>query len=94
MDTRHSQTATTSIEQDVRQFIVSNFLFGDESRPLDVDESLMESGVVDSTGVLEVIGFLESSFHIRVENDELTPENLDSIANLTAFLRRKLGSLE
>jgi acyl carrier protein len=94
MDTGRSQTATTSIEQDIRQFIVSNFLFGDESRPLDVDESLMESGIVDSTGVLEVIAFLEGSFHIRVENDELMPENLDSIANLTAFLRRKLGSLE
>jgi acyl carrier protein len=94
MHLRHAQAATTSIEQDIRQFIVSNFLFGDESRPLDVDESLMESGIVDSTGVLEVIAFLESSFHIRVENDELMPENLDSIANLTAFLRRKLESLE
>lgn len=75
--------------QKVIEFIVNNYLFGDDSRlPADT-ESLLESGVIDSTGILELIEFLEADLGIPVAEDETVPENLDSIANLTAFVERK-----
>ncbi|MGE5243020.1 MAG: acyl carrier protein [Betaproteobacteria bacterium] len=77
-------------ETTVRNFIVSNFLFGDESTPIARGDSLLESGIVDSMGVLELIAFLEQTFHIKIENHELVPDNLDSIANVTAYLQKKL----
>lgn len=86
------RTEVDRIEQRVRQFIVSNFLFGDESTPLARDESLLESRTVDSMGVLELVAFLEQTFHLHVANDELVPENLDSVANIAAYLQRKLGA--
>ena len=73
---------------EIRQFIVDGFLFGDDKRFGD-DDSLLDAGVVDSTGVLEIITHLEGQYQITVENDELIPENLDSIANICAFLERK-----
>lgn len=79
------------LEQTVRHFITANFLYGDESRSIDSDESLLESGIVDSMGVLELVAFVERTFHIRVENHELVPDNIDSISNVTAFVRTKLS---
>ncbi|HUT14304.1 MAG TPA: acyl carrier protein [Thermoguttaceae bacterium] len=78
----------TDIQESLRQFIQENFLFGRELAISD-DDSLMESGIVDSTGVLELIMFVESQFAITVDGDELVPENLDSIANLTRFITSK-----
>ena len=60
-----------------------------EADPVRDDESLMERGVVDSTGVLEVIAFVEQAFDLNVSDDELLPENLDSIANIAAYVTRK-----
>ena len=76
------------IRDALRGFITENFLFGMEGDFADGD-SLLEQGIVDSTGVLELIGFLESSFQISVEDDELTPDNLDSIDNLVRFITTK-----
>lgn len=76
------------IEQRLRQFLVENFLYGQDTT-LDATTSLLETGVMDSTGVLELIGFLEQTYGFTVEDDELVPENLDSIANLVAFVARK-----
>ena len=77
------------IRDQVRNFIVTNFLFGDEGRlPQDTD-SLLESGIVDSTGVLELVDFLEADLGVTVADHETIPANLDSIANLTAFATRK-----
>jgi acyl carrier protein len=70
-------------------FVVENFLFGDTERAPATEESLVESGIVDSTGILELIEFLESRFEIEVADTETVPTNLDSIANLTAFVMRK-----
>ncbi len=74
----------------VRQFIVENFLF-EEAGSLKEDTSFLESGIIDSTGVLELVSFLEERFGIRVEDDELVPENLDSIENVANYVARKLG---
>jgi acyl carrier protein len=76
------------IEQQVRQFIVDTFLYGRDSG-LERDASLLERGIVDSTGMLEVIGFLESTYGFRVQDHELIPENLDSIQNLVGYIDRK-----
>ena len=79
------------MREQIRNFIVDNFLFGDDSG-LDDSVSFLESGMIDSTGILEVIGFLEESFSIKVNDDELIPENLDSINNLLGYLERKLAN--
>lgn len=78
-----------AIESDVRRFIGENFLFGDAGVQLGADDSLLGSGVIDSTGVLELVGFLEQRFAISVEDKELIPENLDSISRITAYVTRK-----
>jgi acyl carrier protein len=72
----------------VRQFVAENFYVSDAEALTD-DMSLIESGIVDSTGILEVILFLESSFGIHVEDEETIPENLESISQIAAFVARK-----
>ena len=72
----------------IKNFIIENFLFGNADGLKD-DTSFLEEGIIDSTGVLELITFLEEEFNIKVDDKELTPENLDSINNVTAFLTRK-----
>ncbi len=80
-----------AIEQTIQQFILNNFLFTSDQGSLTSDTSFLERGFVDSTGVLEIVGFLEETFRIKVEDDEITPENLDSIRKLGAFVRKKNG---
>lgn len=75
--------------QEIRNFIRENFIAGRKLREVGDDESLIESGIIDSTGVLELVLFIEDTFHIKVEDDELVPENLDSISNVMAFLEKK-----
>ena len=70
-------------------FVVANFLFGDTSRAPGDDESLVEGGIIDSTGVMELIEFLESELGIEVSDDDTVPSNLDTIGNLTRFVLRK-----
>jgi acyl carrier protein len=73
----------------VRSFVVDNFLFGN-ANGLEDDTSFLEAGILDSTGVMEVVAFLEQQFGVRVDEDELTPENLDSISSIGAFVSSKL----
>lgn len=77
----------------VREFVLENFLFGDDGRLTD-DGSFLGSGMIDSTGILELIAFLEGTYDITVEDEELIPENLDSIAKVAQFLERKLAPTE
>ena len=77
------------IKETVRAFIVENFLFEDAG-DLEDHTSFLEGGVIDSTGILELVTFLEETFAIKVKDDELIPENLDSINNIGAYLERKL----
>jgi acyl carrier protein len=74
----------------VRRFVVENFLFGRETGFGD-EESFLESGIVDSTGVLQLVAFLESTYGIQVRDDELVPDNLDSVARISSYLDRKLS---
>ena len=79
------------IKTSIRNFIIDNFLFGTADNLKD-DTSFLEEGIIDSTGVLELITFLEETYEITVDDEELVPENLDSINNVTAFLNTKLAS--
>lgn len=80
------------VRNDLRDFVVRNFLFGVGEARLTDEGSLLEAGVIDSTGVLELVAHIEERFDIKVQDDELVPENLDSLANLVAFVGRKLGA--
>ena len=77
------------IRNDVEQFIRTNFFY--EGDPLDPDASFIENGILDSTGVLELVAFLEEKFGVKVANEDLTPDNLDSLNRLQRFVQRKLA---
>jgi acyl carrier protein len=79
-----------TIAQEIKEFVVANFLFGQEGGGLPEDQSFLETGIIDSTGVLELVGFLEQHYGITVADRELVPENLDSIRNASSFVARKL----
>ena len=78
----------TTVRDDVRGFVVENFLFG-EDRPFGEEESFLESGLIDSTGILELIRFIEETFSLTVEDEEMVPENLDSLSNIARYVVRK-----
>jgi len=79
-----------TMQDKIRHFIVENFLFGDDEG-LGNGTSFLETGVIDSTGILELVTFLDEAFNIEIDDEELLPENLDSINNIVAFLSRKTG---
>ena len=73
----------------IRNFILKNFLFSEDEKALPDDNSLIASGAIDSTGVLELIMFVEETFKIKVAEEEMVPENLDSVIKIVHFLQRK-----
>ena len=75
----------------IRDYVIDNFLFGDDDGLKD-DTSFLDEGIVDSTGIIELVAFVEKSFGIEVEDDDIVPENFDSIANIAKFLENKLSS--
>ena len=77
------------ILKELKNYIIENFIAGRSDVEIDVDDSLIESGIIDSTGILELVVFLEERFSIEIEDEELIPENLDSINNLIGFLKKK-----
>jgi len=77
-------------KQQIRDFVTSNFYVPDGDTLAD-DASLLDAGIIDSTGVLEVIGFIEETFEVEVEDEEMLPENLDSIAAIAGFVAKKTG---
>jgi acyl carrier protein len=76
------------IKEQIRTFVTSNFYVADPASLAD-EESLLDHGIIDSTGVLEVILFIEETFGIAVEDSEMLPDNLDSIDRIAAFIERK-----
>ena len=74
-----------------RQFIIDNFLFGEDNGLLTEDASFRELSLIDSTGILELVDFLEETYGLNVDEDELTPENFDSLTRISQFIRRKKG---
>ena len=80
-----------TLTQELRQFIVNNFLFGDESGQFAFsdDDSLQERGIVDSTGFLELVCHLQEHYAVAIADEDLVPDNLDSIARIARFIERK-----
>ena len=80
-----------SVEQEIRAFIVDNFLFGDDAG-LREESSFLREGIVDSTGIMQLVSFIQESYGIAVEDEELVPENLDSIKRVASFIKSKRGN--
>jgi len=78
-----------TVSRQIRSFIEENFLYGTSDNGPDYNDSFLEKGIIDSTGVLELVAFLEETYSIELDDEELIPENLDSIANVTAYLQKK-----
>lgn len=81
-----------SIEAEVRRYVMDNLLFGRTEVELGGDTSFLESGIIDSTGVLELVQFLEETFQVKVEDEDLIPANLDSVNALTRFVENKYAT--
>jgi len=86
-----TQLNIQSITDAVRAFVIDNFLFG-RGEQLRDDESLLDLGIIDSTGILELIQFVEISFGIKVEDRETIPQNLDGVANIAQYVSSKLNA--
>ena len=82
---------TTPLKAEIRDFIVDNFLFGETADAPTDDQSLVEAGLIDSLGVAELVAFIEERFEITAADEELVPDNLDSIDRIAAFIGRKRG---
>jgi acyl carrier protein len=84
-------TGRNSLEtrEKLKKFIIENFLFGNDGNSLSDGESFLESGIIDSTGILEVVGFVEDEFGFEVLDEELIPDNFDSVDNLVAYIEKK-----
>jgi len=87
--TEASTDLKTEIIKKIRDFIVENFLFGNDSEMVDNNDSFMENGIIDSTGILELIEYVEETYNINIEDEELIPENLDSLDNISSFIISK-----
>lgn len=77
------------VRERIVEFVLNDLLLGDESRQPETDASLLETGIIDSTGILELIEFLEADFGVRVEDHETVPENLDGIDRIVNYVARK-----
>jgi acyl carrier protein len=78
------------IESEIRKFIMENFIL-DGDNNLSNEDSLLEKGIIDSTGVLELVAFIEETYSFKINDEELVPENLDSIKNISQFIQNKLS---
>lgn len=79
------------ITNKVRAYILENFLFSEDQSLLKDNDSFIDTGIIDSTGIIEVIMFLEETFGIQVKTEEMLPENLDSVTRITTFVNHKIG---
>jgi acyl carrier protein len=80
----------SEVESKVRSFIEENFLFRDDQAALSDSESLLDAGLIDSTGILELVAFLEKEFAIQMADAEIVPANLDSIRSITDYVESKM----
>jgi len=79
--------STTEVK--IRSYILQNFLFSNDASKLNNSDSLMQKGIIDSTGVMEMIFFLQDEFGIQVADSEMIPDNLDSVNNLVTYIASK-----
>jgi len=82
-----------SIEERIRAYIAENILFSGNGYPHADDTSFLEEGIVDSMGIMELVTFVDESFGITVEDEEVVPDNFDSVSRLAAYIRRKAPAL-
>ncbi|HZR01928.1 MAG TPA: acyl carrier protein [Burkholderiales bacterium] len=80
------------MEHELRQFIIEKFLFGQSDVEFTNDDSFIERGIIDSTGVLELVAFLEEKYQVQIHGEDLVPANLDTIRNIMLFVERKRQS--
>lgn len=78
-----------TIEEQIAQYVSENLMFGDNGYQLSEEASFLEEGIVDSTGVLELVMFVEETFQVSVADEEIVPDNFDSVAKLAAYIRSK-----
>ena len=79
------------IQSKIKGYIRENFLYGGNENDLSNEDSFLEKGIIDSTGILELVAFVEETFNIKIWDQDLIPENLDSINNLCKFISGKKG---
>jgi acyl carrier protein len=77
------------VKSDIRKFIIENFLYG-QAEGLEDETSLLEKGLIDSTGILELVAFVEEKYGVSVADEELVPANFDSINNLSSYITGKI----
>ncbi len=80
------------LKSEIRDFIIDNFLYGQDDSNLGDEASFLSTGIIDSTGMLELVSFVEENYGISVEDEELVPDNLDSIQKLSVFVQKKLNN--
>lgn len=81
------------VEPAIRDFLAKNLLYSEDGFPYPDQASFLQEGIIDSLGVMELVEFVQQTFAIQLDQHEVTPENLDSVAKLAAFVRRKRGAL-
>jgi acyl carrier protein len=79
-----------ALNDELRQFVTDNFMFGKPSKGFSDDDSFIERGIIDSTAVMELIAFLEAHYRIKLQDRDLVPDNFDSINKLASFVKSRL----
>jgi acyl carrier protein len=85
------EVSVMQIQPQIRQYLAENFLFSDNGYELEDEASFLEEGIVDSTGVLELVMFVEETFGITVQDEEIVPQNFDSVSQVATYVQRKLA---
>jgi acyl carrier protein len=83
---------SVQVSSKVREFIKDNFMFRDDRADLANDESLLDAGLIDSTGILELVAFIETEFSIQMADTDIVPENLDSVETIVRYVDGKLAT--
>ena len=81
-----------NLEETIRHFIIENFIFDGNGDQMDNAQSFLETGIIDSTGMLELVSFIEEHYQIKMDDDELIPDNLDSVNNVVNYITSKTRS--
>jgi acyl carrier protein len=79
-----------SVEESIRSFVAQNLLYAEGDFPYSDDASFLQEGIVDSLGVMQLVEFVAKAFELKVDQQEVTPENFDSVTKLAGFVRRKV----
>ena len=77
------------VEKKIREYVLENYLFTDDESELSNDDSFLDKGILDSTGILEIINLIEDDFNVNVEDNEMIPDNLDSVNKIVSYVERK-----